>query len=318
MTVQAPRRSTRYRGRRPQFRSLSDLVGHTPLVRLQRIARHLTPAVELYAKLEWFNPSGSVKDRPALGIIQAAEAAGDLAPGRTLLDSTSGNMGIAYATLARVRGYRVHLMLPDNISPERTTILRSLGAELEFTPGLEGSDGAAAAARALAAAQPGKYFYANQYDNPANWLAHYRTTGPEIIQQTRGRVTHLVAGLGTSGTLLGTGRALTDYNPRVQLVAVQPESPMHGIEGLKHMASARAPGIYVPALVDRTLAVSTEDAYETTRRLAADEGLLAGVSAGAAACAALRLADTLAEGVVVVILPDAGYKYLSESFWKEA
>ena len=311
------------RARRPgrhasRARRLADLVGNTPLIRLQRVTRHLPQAVEVYAKVEWFNPSGSIKDRPALAIIQAAETSGELTPQKILLDSTSGNMGIAYATLARPRGYPVRLVLPENVSPERLEILRALGAELTFSPALEGSDGAMALARALAAAQPDAYFYANQYDNPANWLAHYHSTGPELIHQTRGRVTHFVAGLGTSGTLMGAGRALKAYNQRIQLVGVQPASPLHGIEGLKHLATAQTPGIYVPTLADQNLAVSTEDAYAATRRLAREEGLLVGVSAGAALSAALHLAETLAEGVVVVIFPDAGYKYLSERFWREA
>ncbi len=298
-------------------RSLADLVGHTPLIRLQHVTRYLPQTVEVYAKAEWFNPSGSIKDRPALAIIQAAEASGELTRQKTLLDSTSGNMGIAYATLAGPKGYPVRLVLPENVSPERIEILRALGADLTFSPALEGSDGAMAVARALAAEQPDVYFYANQYDNPANWLAHYHTTGPEVIHQTRGRVTHFVAGLGTSGTLMGAGRALKAHNPRIQLVAVQPASPLHGIEGLKHMPSAQKPGIYVPALADQSLAVSTEDAYAATRRLAREEGLFTGVSSGAALSAALRVAETLSEGVVVAVFPDAGYKYLSERFWRE-
>ncbi len=313
---------TRARGRRlgrqaSRTRSLDDLVGHTPLIRLRHVTRDLPQAVEVYAKAEWFNPSGSIKDRPALAILQAAEASGELTPQKTLLDSTSGNMGIAYATLAAPRGYAVRLVLPENASPERLEILRALGADLTFSPALEGSDGAMDLARALAAAQPGAFFYANQYDNPANWLAHYHTTGPEVIHQTRGRVTHFVAGLGTSGTLMGAGRALKAHDNRIQLVAIQPASPLHGIEGLKHMPSAQKPGIYVPTLADQTLAVSTENAYAATRRLAREEGLLVGVSAGAALSAALRLAENLTEGVVVVVFPDAGYKYLSERFWRD-
>ena len=297
--------------------ALADLVGNTPFLRLRRVAAHLPETVEVYAKAEWFNPSGSVKDRPALSIIRAAEASGALTPDKVLLDSTSGNMGIAYATLARARGYRVHLVIPENASPERLAILRALG--VEFTPSspLEGSDGAIREARALAEAQPDRFFYADQYNNPANWQAHYHTTGPEIVEQTGGRVTHFVAGLGTSGTFVGTGRALRHFNPEIQLVAFQPDASFHGLEGLKHMPTAIVPRIYDPTLADENLAVTTEDAHAMARRLAREEGLFVGVSAGAAAVAALRVAERLEAGVVVTIFPDAGYKYVSERFWKD-
>jgi cysteine synthase B len=299
------------------YRSLADLVGNTPLIRLRRVAAHLPDAVEIYAKAEWFNPSGSVKDRPALNIIRAAEAEGVLTPEKILLDSTSGNMGIAYATLGQALGYRVRLVIPENASPERLNILRVLGAEFTLSSPLEGSDGAIREARALAIARPETFFYANQYNNPANWQAHYYSTGPEIIDQTEGRVTHFVAGLGTSGTFVGTGRALRDFNPNVRLVAFQPDSPFHGLEGLKHMDTAIVPGIYDASVADEQLTVSTEAAHAMTRRLAREEGLFAGISAGAAAAAALQVAETLTEGVVVTIFPDAGYKYVSERFWKE-
>jgi cysteine synthase B len=292
-------------------------VGHTPLLRLRRIAAHLPRAVEVYAKAEWYNPSGSVKDRPALNILRTAEAEGLLTPAKTLLDSTSGNMGIAYATLARALGYRVRLVIPGNASPERMAILRALGAEFVASSPLEGADGAIREARALAAAHPDQFFYANQYNNPANWLAHYRTTGPEIIEQTEGRVTHFVAGLGTSGTFVGAGRALKEFNPAIRLISFQPDSPFHGLEGLKHMESAIVPGIYDPALADEDAAVTTEDAHAMTRRLARDEGLFVGISSGAAAAAALRVAERLEAGVVVTLFPDAGYKYVSERFWDE-
>jgi len=296
--------------------SLPDLVGNTPLVRLSHITAHLPPTVEVYAKAEWFNPSGSVKDRPALNIIRTAEASGELTSEKVLLDSTSGNMGIAYATLGAALGYRVRLVMPENASPERVSILRALGAEFSLSSPLEGSDGAIREARALAAAEPDRYFYANQYNNPANWQAHFYSTGPEIISQTDARITHFVAGLGTSGTFTGTGRALRAFNPDIQLVAFQPDSPFHGLEGLKHMASAIVPAIYDSTLADENLEVSTEAAHVMVRRLAREEGLFVGISAGSAAVAALRVAEQLSSGVVVTVFPDAGYKYVSERFWK--
>jgi cysteine synthase B len=297
--------------------SLAELVGGTPLIRLRRVTAHLPESVEVYAKAEWFNPSGSVKDRPALNIIRAAEADGSLTPGKTLLDSTSGNMGIAYATLGRSLGYQVSLVIPANASPERLAILKALDVEFTLSSPLEGSDGAIREARALAAAQPDRFYYANQYDNPANWQAHYTSTGPEIIEQTDGRVTHFVAGLGTSGTLVGTGRALKEFNPAIQLIAFQPDAPFHGLEGLKHMGTAIKPGIYDETLADENMTITTEDAHRMTRRLTTEEGLFVGISAGAAALAALRVAETLRSGVVVTLFPDAGYKYVSERFWTE-
>jgi cysteine synthase B len=307
------------RGSLPSARgsNLADLVGNTPLLRLNQITRHLPRTVEVYAKAEWFNPSGSVKDRPALNIIRAAEAMGRLTPEEVLLDSTSGNMGIAYATLAGALGYRVRLVIPQNASPERLAILRVLGPEITLSSPLEGSDGAIREARHLAAEQPGTYYYADQYNNPANWQAHYNSTGPEIIQQTNGAVTHFVAGLGTSGTFVGTGRALKAYDPGIRLIAFQPDAPFHGLEGLKHMPTAIVPGIYAPDLADENTTVGTEEAHAMARRLAREEGLFVGVSAGAAAVAALRVAETLDAGVVVTLFPDAGYKYVSERFWTE-
>lgn len=298
--------------------TLAELVGNTPLLRLSRVTAHLPATVEVYAKAEWYNPSGSVKDRPALNIIRAAEASGQLTPDKVLLDSTSGNMGIAYATLARSLGYRVRLVIPENASPERLAILRSLGAEFTLSSPLEGSDGAIREARRLATEHPDEFYYADQYNNPANWQAHYATTGPEIIRQTGGAVTHFVAGLGTSGTFTGTGRALKAYDPSIRLVAFQPDAPFHGLEGLKHMPTAIVPGIYAPELADENPVVETEAAHDMTRRLAREEGLFVGISAGAAAVAALRVAETLDAGVVVTLFPDAGYKYVSERFWSEA
>ncbi len=294
--------------------TLESRVGNTPLLRLARVTAGLPSTVQVFAKAEWFNPSGSVKDRPALNILRTALDNGDV-KGRRLLDSTSGNMGIAYATFGAARNVGVTLAVPGNASPERLSILRALGAELILTDPLEGSDGAILEARRLAAEQPERYFYANQYDNPANWQAHYHTTGPEIIAQTDGQVTHFVAGLGTSGTFTGTGRRLKEYNPSIHIVAVQPDSPFNGLEGLKHIPTAIKPGIYNEALADANVAVETEAAQAMTLRLASEEGLFVGISSGAAAVAALEVARTLNEGIVVTVFPDAGFKYLSERFW---
>jgi S-sulfo-L-cysteine synthase (O-acetyl-L-serine-dependent) len=300
----------------PPASGLEALVGNTPLLALQRITGELSPGVQILAKAEWYNPSGSVKDRPALSILRSALADGSLGPGKRLLDSTSGNMGIAYATLGAAFGVQVTLALPANASPERIAILRALGAELVLTDPLEGSDGALQTARRMAQENPDGFFYANQYNNPANWQAHYLTTGPEIVQQTRGTLTHFIAGLGTSGTLTGTARYLRQSNPAIQICAVQPDSPFHGLEGLKHMPTAIRPSIFDPSLLDQTLEIATEEAHEMVRRLARQEGLFVGISSGAAAAAALRIASGLQEGVVVTVFPDAGYKYLSDkSLW---
>jgi S-sulfo-L-cysteine synthase (O-acetyl-L-serine-dependent) len=296
-------------------RTLADMVGNTPLLRLRRVTAHLLPSVAVYAKAEWFNPSGSVKDRPALNIVRTAEADGLLRPGKVLLDSTSGNMGIAYATLAGALGYSVKLVIPANASPERLAILEALGADFITSSPLEGSDGAIRIARELAEAEPDRYFYANQYNNQANWLAHYCSTGPEIIAQTEGNVTHFVAGLGTSGTFVGTGRALRAFNPEVRLIAFQPDAPFHGLEGLKHMQFAIVPEIYDASVADESLTIGTEAAHAMTRRLAREEGLFVGISAGAAAVAALKVAEGLDAGFVVTVFPDSGFKYVSERFW---
>ncbi len=300
----------------PLMDGLAAAVGNTPLLPLRRIGRELDADVQLYAKAEWFNPGGSVKDRPALNILRAALDSGQLTEGRRLLDSTSGNMGIAYATLGAALGVPVTLAIPANASPERFNILRALGAELVLSDALEGSDGAILLARELAASQPDLYYYADQYNNPANSQAHYQTTGPEIWAQTDGAVTHFVAGLGTSGTLMGVARYLKTQNPAVQCIGFQPDSPFHGLEGLKHIPTAIQPGIYDPAVPDRILEISTEAAHAMTRRLAREEGLFVGVSSGAAAVAALQVAAELESGVVVTVFPDAGYKYLSERFWE--
>jgi cysteine synthase B len=297
--------------------SILDLIGNTPLVRLRHIEREVPEGIELYAKAEWKNPGGSVKDRAALRMVLEGERAGLLQPGRTILDATSGNTGIAYAMIGAARGYGVRLCIPENVTPERKRILRAYGAEIVFTNPLEGSDGAIRQVRRIYEADPERYFYPDQYNNPANCDAHYDTTGPEILAQTGGRVTHFVAGLGTSGTFMGAGRFFRDEKPSVQLISVQPDTPLHGLEGLKHMESALVPGIYDPALADLDMRVATEDAYETTRRLSMEEGLLVGISSGAAAVAGLRIARTAERAVIVMIFCDGGEKYLSERFWEE-
>jgi cysteine synthase B len=297
--------------------TLLSLVGNTPLLRLRAIARDLSPGVELYAKAEWFNPGGSVKDRPALNMIVDGERTGRLARGKIILDATSGNTGIAYAMIGAAKGYGVRLCIAANVSSERKNILRAYGAELIYTDPSESSDGAIRRARELYAESPDLYFYPDQYSNDANWRAHYETTAPEILRQTDGRITHFIAGLGTSGTFVGTSRRLKETKPSIETVSFQPDSGFHGLEGLKHMATALVPRIYDPAVADRDLAVDTEEAYAMARRLAREEGLLVGVSSGAAAVCALRVAEKLEEGVLVTVFPDSGDKYLSLSFWGE-
>jgi S-sulfo-L-cysteine synthase (O-acetyl-L-serine-dependent) len=294
--------------------SVLDMIGRTPLVRLHHFERE-TPGVELYAKAEWQNPGGSVKDRAAARMILDGEASGKLTAGKTILDATSGNTGIAYAMVGAARGYGVKLCVPENASPERKLILRALGAELVLTNPLESSDGAIREARRLYAEDPDRYFYPDQYSNDANWKAHYDTTAPEIIEQTSGRLTHFVAGLGTSGTFIGTGRRLRKHSPAITLISFQPNSTFHGLEGLKHMESAIVPGIYDPTLADEDLRIDTERAYRMVRRLAREMGLLAGISSGAAVAAMLDVARRLTSGVVVTIFPDGAEKYLNESFW---
>ena len=299
------------------YDGLASHVGNTPLLPLRRLTRDLSPRIQVFAKAEWFNPGGSIKDRPALNIIRTALANGDLGNGKRLLDSTSGNMGISYATFGAAMGIPVTLALPANASSERISILKALGAELILTDPLEGSDGAILTARELAEADPDRYWYANQYNNPANWRAHYQSTGPEIEAQTNRQVTHFVAGLGTSGTLMGTGRYLKEALPHVKILAFQPDDAFHGLEGLKHMPTAIKPGIYDESLADDQLQVQTEAAHEMVKRLAREEGLFVGISSGAAAVAALQIASQLEEGVVVTVFPDAGYKYLSDkNLWE--
>lgn len=291
--------------------SILDQIGNTPLLRLTRLPQDISPQIEIYAKAEWFNPGGSVKDRPALRMIEEGERTGALTPDKVILEATSGNTGIAYAMIGAAKGYRVELVMPENVSEERKRILRSYGAAVILSDSLEGSDGAIREARRRYAAHPERYFYPDQYDNPANWWAHYDTTGPEIWQQTEGRITHFVAGIGTSGTLVGTGRRLREYNPAVQVVAVEPADELEIIEGLKHMDTSIVPGIWDPAFPDLTLPVSASAAYRAAKQLAREEGLFVGFSAGAAVHAAFRLAHWLDKGVIVVILPDGGDRYLS-------
>jgi cysteine synthase B len=307
--------SVQVTGQRQRAGSLLDLIGNTPLLRLRKFEQRFS-SVEFYAKAEWFNPGGSVKDRPAYRMVLEGLKSGALKPGKIILDATSGNTGIAYAMIGAVHGFRVRLCLPSNVTHERKRILRAYGADLVFTDPLDGSDGAIKEARRLYASDPELYFYPDQYNNDANWRAHYDTTAREILDQTGGRVTHFVAGLGTSGTFIGTGRRLRDEKPSVRLISMQPDSPLHGIEGLKHMASAIVPGIYDPSLADENLAVSTEDAYECVRRMASEEGVLAGISSGAALAACLRVAERVGSGVFVTVFPDAADKYLSERFWE--
>ena len=303
----------------PDLKGVTDvlsLIGNTPLLRLRKVSAEF-PQVELLAKAEWANPGGSVKDRAAWNIIQEAERAGLMTPEKILLDSTSGNTGIAYAMIGAARGYRVKLFMPSNVSLERKRILRAYGAEIVYTDPMEGSDGAIRQVRELASKDPDTYFYANQYNNPANWRAHYLTTAPEIFEQTEGRITHFVAGLGTSGTFVGTARRLKELNPGIRCVSFQPDSPFHGLEGLKHMPTSIVPGIYDPSVADEDVEVSTEDSYAMTLRLAREEGLLVGVSAGSSVVAALKVARRVGRGVIVTIFPDSGDKYLSERFWDE-
>jgi len=310
-----------------QATEIVDLIGYTPLIRLRRITRHLPESIEIYGKAEWFNPGGSVKDRPAWNIVRTAIERGELHGGKRLLDATSGNTGIAFAMIGAALGFGVTLCMPANVSTERKRILKAYGAEVIYTDPLESSDGAIRKARELYALHPNRYYYADQYNNPANWQAHYETTGVEIWQQTEGRITHFVAGLGTTGTFVGVGRRLREYRRDIQLIALQPDSPFHGLEGLKHLETAIVPGIYDPTLADANLAISTEDAYAMARRLAREEGLLVGVSAAAAVVGSLRVAESILRAaktrgkepraVIVTILCDSADKYLSERFWDD-
>ncbi len=305
--------------RRPETSILAQ-IGNTPLVRLEKVAADLD-GVEIYAKAEYFNPAGSVKDRPALNMILDGERTGKLSNGRLLLDSTSGNTGIAYAMIGAVKGFKVRLCIPQNASEERKRVLRAYGAEMIFTDPAEGSDGAIRKCRQVYEADPDRYFYPDQYSNPANWRAHYATTAVEIMRQTEGRITHFVTSMGTSGTFVGVSRRLRREIPHVKCISAQPSSGFHGLEGLKHMPTAIVPAIYDPDVADDNVWVETEDAYRMVRRLARVEGLLVGLSSGANVVAARKVAEGLVEagekGVIVTVLCDSAEKYLSESFWND-
>ena len=295
--------------------SVLDLIGDTPLLHIQRIAEGIPPGVQIFAKLEGFNPGGSVKDRPALRMIQEGIRSGKLRPGKTILDSTSGNTGIALAMIGRVLGYPVELVIPANVSSERKHILQGYAAKVIYSDPLEGSDGAIRECRAILAKNPDKYFKPDQYFNEMNPQAHYETTGPEIYRQTNGKITHFIAGIGTGGTIMGTGRYLKEVNPDVKVIAVEPDDALHGLEGLKHMASSIVPGIYHEEELDEKIPVSTDDAYAMVYRLSQEEGLLVGQSSGAAMFAALKLARRMRSGTLVTIFPDFGDKYLTTNLW---
>jgi len=304
---------------RPLGQRNLDRIGNTPLLRLDRLTRDL-PGVQLLGKAEWLNPGGSVKDRAAANIVAQARRNGEFGPGKILLDATSGNTGIAFAMIAAAQGFQVTLCMPENVSVERKHILRAYGAKVIYTDAADGSDGAIRKARELYAQEPAKYFYDDQYSNDANWQAHYHGTANEIWQQTEGRLTHFVSMMGTSGTFVGTARRLKELNPKIRCISLQPDSPFHGIEGAKHMASSIVPKIYDSGLADLNLGIATEDAYAMTKRLAREEGLLVGISAAAAVVGCLQVARQLKAGesaVFVAILPDSGDKYLSERFWEE-
>lgn len=300
---------------------MTGRMGHTPLIRLDAVVRELL-GITLLAKAEWYNPSGSVKDRAAMAMVAEARAQGRLRSGKILLDATSGNTGIALAMLGAAQGFPVLLAMPLNVSAERKRILAAYGAQVEWTDPDQSSDGAIRRARELAGNDPERFCYVDQYSNEANWRAHYETTGAEIWEQTHGRVTHFVAGMGTSGTFTGTTRRLKELNPAVQAISMQPDSPFHGLEGLKYMATSMVPAIYDPTLADRAVEVETEAAYDMAKRLAREQGMLVGISAAAAVEASARIArEEAAAGrsaVIVTVLPDSADKYLSERFWEEA
>ena len=315
-TIPLPLESLPVSARQRGAARLLDLIGNTPLLDLSELTGR--PGVRLYAKAEFANPGGSIKDRPAFAMVQDAERRGLFADGRRLLDATSGNTGIAYAMIGAAKGIPVTLAMPDNASPERKRILRAYGADLRLTDPLAGSDGAILEARRLAAEEPDRWVYLDQYSNPENWRSHYRTTGPEIWDQTEETITHFVTGLGTSGTFMGTGRFLQERSRQVRLISVEPDSPFNGLEGMKHMASALVPPIYDPALADEAREIATEAAYAMVRRLAREMGLLVGISAGANVAAALEVASGLQSGTLVTVLCDSADKYLSERFWEES
>jgi cysteine synthase B len=314
-SVARPPRAAPRTERPDRVESILDLVGRTPMIEIRRLRQGVSPRVRILAKLEGFNPGGSVKDRPAIWMVRHGLRSGALHPGKTILDSTSGNTGIALAMAGAVLGYPVELVMPANVSVERKKIVRAYGAKVIYSDPLEGSDGAIRLCRKMLEANPDSYFKPDQYFNPVNPLAHYESTGPEIWAATAGTVTHFVAGIGTGGTVMGTGRYLRERNSNIQVVAVEPDDAWHGIEGLKHMASSIVPGIYHEEELDRKINVSTDAAYETVYRLGAEEGVVAGQSSGAAMFAALQVAREIREGVIVVILCDFGDRYLSTNLW---
>jgi cysteine synthase B len=295
--------------------SVLDFIGDTPLLQIRRVAEGISPGVRIFAKLEGFNPGGSVKDRPALRMVQEGIRVGKLRPGKTILDSTSGNTGIALAMIGRVLGYPVELVVPANVSMERKKIIQAYAAKVTYSDPMEGSDGAIRECRKILEGNPDKYFKPDQYFNPMNPQAHYETTGPEIYRQTRGEVTHFIAGIGTGGTVMGAGRYFKEVNPNIKVIAVEPDDALHGLEGLKHMASSIVPGIYHEEEIDEKIPVSTDEAYSMVYRLSQEEGLLVGQSSGAALLAALKIARKLRSGTLVAIFPDFGDKYLSTNLW---
>lgn len=298
-----------------KIESILDLIGETPLLEIRKITRGLSPHVRIFAKLEGFNPGGSVKDRPALKMIQDGIKSGHLKKGKTIIESTSGNTGIALAMIGRVLGYPVELVIPSNVSSERKRIVAALGVKQILSDPLEGSDGALRLCRKILTEDPGKYFKPDQYYNPMNSQAHYETTGPEIYRQTQGRITHLIAGIGTGGTIMGTGRFLKEKNSNIRIVAVEPEESLHGLEGLKHMASSIVPGIYHEEELDEKISVSTDNAYSMVYRLSQEEGVLVGQSSGAAIHAAMEVARKVGAGTIVTIFPDFGGRYLTTNLW---
>jgi len=295
---------------------ITDFIGNTPLIELKNISSSITP-VKIYAKAEWFNPGGSIKDRAALNMIRDGLNTGQLIPSKTILDASSGNTGIALAMIGASLGYRVALCIPKNAGEMHKQMMRAYGAKLIFTDPMSGTDGAIIEAKKIAAKDPDSYLYIDQYNNEKNWQAHYEGTGPEIIYQTQGQITHFIAGLGSSGTFVGTGRWLKKYDPNIKLVSVQPDTPLHGMEGMKHMDSALVPGIYDPDLADTNIEISTEEAQNMVQRLAKEEGLLVGNSAGGALAVALKTAQNLPSGKIVVIFADGAFKYMNQYFWKD-
>ncbi len=295
--------------------SILNTIGNTPLIRINKIFGYRNRNVQIFAKAEWFNPGGSVKDRSALNMILDAENKGLLTKDKIIIDATSGNTGIAYAMIAAIKGYKVKLAVPANVSLERKKIIEAYGAGIIFTNPLEGTDGAQRAVKEIYQQNPDLYYYPDQYNNPANWEAHYKTTAVEILEQTGGRITHFVAGLGTTGTFVGVSKRLKEFNPEIKCIAFQPDSPLHGLEGLKHLPTAIVPGIYDNSLADQMIEVSTEESYKMVKELALKEGLFAGLSSGAAAWALLKTAEEINSGLIVTVFPDGGSKYLSEKIW---